>query len=46
HPDIRTVMHAIAIALHSYCWEAPSDTHDTAIRSALLDFDTLVVQLQ
>ena len=46
HPDIRTVMPAVAIALHSYCWEAPSDAHDTAIRSALLDFDTLVIKLQ
>lgn len=46
HPDIREAMHAIAIALHAYCWEAPSDAHDTAIRTALLDFDTLVARLQ
>ncbi|KAF0139317.1 MAG: hypothetical protein FD153_977 [Rhodospirillaceae bacterium] len=43
-PEIRAVMQAVVAALHRYCWESPSDANDTAIRTALLAFDTLIAQ--
>lgn len=44
-PEVREAINTIASALHQYCWVAPTDAADEAIRKSLLAFSSCLTTI-